>query len=563
MRRTLSRIAGERGSAAASAIFTMFTALTLTAVTAAVISSMALTAATGNHTAANSATQIVQERHLASLAHDTAAPGEVCTGLFCSHIATSIDSGGLRVLTIEGSGTAGSTETRTLRPVSGTMISGFDSTGAPVWTDQKDLTPYRFGTLMAGTSHTCAIDAAKAAWCWGDNDEGQLGDGSTSARSAPVKVQASALFASLAPGGTDTSCGLTEGGTALCWGSNDHGQLGTGDTEVGKHATTPASPAGDHTFTSLVQSATTTCGIDDAKKTWCWGANPGNGAATGSATPVEVAGPHEFTALSLGAATACGIDTSGKAWCWASTPAGSTGVDPAPAPGTPAEVAGGRVYATVHVAPRTDLASPSSVCAIDSSSAAWCWGHNAAGQLGNGSTTGSPVPVAVTGGHHFSTLAMAGTSVCGVSDTARLWCWGENTHGQIGEGSTTDAKNPASIDSGEAYKSVRAGTGFFCAVTASGQAKCWGVNTDGQAAPGSVADVKAPAAVPGLGTLKTVTADASHVCGVDARAEVICWGRNDQGQTGSGTPSATAPPGHGVRKEISPSPFAGFLKGGK
>lgn len=564
MRRLLSLLMAERGSAAASVVFTLFTALTLTAVTAAVVASMSITTATANQTSANTATLVLQERYLASLAEGTAVPGEACTGPFCAQVIGSSDSGGIRLVTFGNAGTPGTTEERTLRPVSGTMITGFDQLGRPVWTDRSDLTPHRFEALAASSNHSCAIDAAKAVWCWGANNHGQLGDGTTTDNSAPVKSQTPALVTRLVSGGVNTSCGLTDSGKALCWGENQYGQLGTGASEVGKDATTPVEPLGGHAFSSLAQSSTTTCGIDDAKKTWCWGANPGNGTSDSSATPVEVEGGHEFISVALGASTACGIDAGGKAWCWSATASGRTGTDPAPAPGTPVEVSGGRTYTALNISQQADPAHPVVICALDTSAATWCWGHNGDGQLGDGTGTDSLVPVQVAGEHRFSTLAITASSSCGITDTSHLWCWGNNSNGQVGNNSATAAKEPVAIDPATTFKSITTGqTPFVCALTAAGEARCWGSNADGQVSPGTAVDVPVPTAVPGLGVSTTVAAGGNHACAVDIRSGVTCWGRNVEGQAGSGTTAPTMAPGFGIRKEIAPSSFQGFVKGGK
>lgn len=564
MKRLLPLLLAERGSAAASVVFTMFTALTLTAVTAAVVASISITTATANQTSANTATLVLQEKYLGSLAEGTASPGETCTGPFCAQVIGSSDSGGVRLVTFGSAGAPGTTEERTLRPVSGTMITGFDQRGRPVWTDRNDLTPHRFEALAASANHSCAIDAVKAVWCWGANNHGQLGDGTTTESSRPVKTQASALFSRLTSGGINTSCGLTEGGKALCWGENQHGQLGTGAPEVGEDATTPVEPLGGHTFSSLAQSSTTTCGIDDAKKTWCWGANPGNETPDMAPEPVEVAGGHEFTSISLGASTACGIDSAGKAWCWSATAAGRTGVDPAPPAGTPVEVAGGRTYTGLSISQQADPAAPVVACALDTSAATWCWGHNADGQLGDGTTTESLIPVQVAGGHRFSSLAITASSSCGITDASLLWCWGQNTSGQVGNNDTAAAKEPVAIDPATTFKSVIAGQGpFLCALTSTGETKCWGSNAEGQVSPGSVDDVRVPTAVPGLGVATSVAAGGNHVCSVDNRSGVACWGRNVEGQSGSGAASPSAAPGFGVRKELALSTLRGFVKGGR
>lgn len=556
-------LASNRGSAAASVIFTMFTALTLTAVTASVITSLAATSAGSSQTAISSNSIILQDQYLQSLNTGSPQPQPVCVGPFCSQIIGVTDAGGLKILTIDGGkdGT-GTTETHTFRPVTETMITGFDSLGRPIWSSPQDKTPFRFSNLASAASHSCAIDQTQTAWCWGANNHGQLGDGTTTDRTAPVKVQTPAKFTSLAAGGADTTCGLATDAKAWCWGANPDGQLGTGAANVGKDATSPSAVNGDHTFTSLHMGPRSACGIDTDKKTWCWGANPGNSTPDPSPLPVEVAGSHQFTAISTDSVTTCATDTDGKGWCWAAAATGRTGMDPAPAPGTPAEITGGRTYKRIQVAPQTDPAKTSGICAIDTSSEAWCWGDNAHGQLGDGSTTPSLVPVKVAGSHKLSALALTTGSACALDDTFHLLCWGDNTHGQLGDGSTTDAKIPVAVDGSQTYRSVAAhSSGTLCGVTATAL-RCWGSNTTKSAAPGGPADVTAPTTVTGISGAAAVSLGNGFACTTAARSVVFCWGKNDQGQAGSGATSPTADPGNGIRHDTITTAFRGFVKGG-
>jgi alpha-tubulin suppressor-like RCC1 family protein len=568
-RSTRSRLSNERGSVAGSVAFTVFTALMLITVVASVVTSLGTATTMNNQSAVNLGASQRQDTYLSAVIHGTAAPtDETCVGFICSQIAGTSDDGGIRSVTVNGRAgdTLSSTRIRTLRQITPTMITGYDALGNPVWANQTDTTPYKFTSLTSRGNSSCALDADKAAWCWGANDQGQLGDGTTTNRPAPVKVQGTTKFTTLASAAGNTFCGLAEDGKAWCWGDNTTGQLGTGSGAVGTDSPTPVSPTGDHKFTALFTGPTTTCGTDADKKTWCWGANPGNGTPDAAPEPAAVAGTHDFTSLTLDASTACGLAAGGKIFCWTAADTGRTGVDPAPAKGTPVEVAGGRSYKAVQAGndARTDTASV--LCAIDTGSKAWCWGNNGAGQLGNGTTTESLVPTAVTGGHDFKALTVSPSAACGIDTPGRAWCWGDNSAGQLGIGSTTSAKDPAAVDSGTTYSAITAATNngkSFCAIVADGAAKCWGENSFGQAKEGSTAPATSPNPVSAFKALRSLSTGVSFSCVTDARNETSCWGHNAAGQTGSGaaTPVSAAIPA--ARKDYAPSTFTGFLKGGK
>jgi len=228
------------------------------------------------------------------------------------------------------------------------------------------------------------------------------------------------------------------------------------------------------------------------------------------------------------------------------------------------EVAGGRTYKQVALAPTTSTSTVTLACAMDTASGAWCWGPNASGQLGNGSTTDSPIPVAVTGAHTFASLTVAPSTICGIDAASHTWCWGANNHGQLGKGDTSNAKDPAAVDTATGYKALASEDGsWFCGLTTAGVARCWGQNGSGQASPGSTTDVLSPVNVGAFQGLRSLETGTAFACVTDQRSETSCWGQNTVGQTGAGSVSAAAGPSPAARKPYSPSPFTGFLKGGK
>jgi alpha-tubulin suppressor-like RCC1 family protein len=567
-RRIRTALTQERGSLAGSFIFVLFVSITMTAIVTAVTASLTASTTMNSLTSANNGANLGMNSYLDSAIRAAPSPGNVCSDTQCGQETSTTDSNGVRSVTLQGTDDTRATTNRiqTLRQVAGTMISGYDSMGNPVWSTQADTTPYRFTNLISRGNSSCAIDPDKAAWCWGANDQGQLGDGSTVNKPAPVKVQGTAKFVSLVSAIGNTFCGLSDDGKAWCWGNNTSGQLGTGSATVGTSSLAPVNPTGNHIFTSLFQGATTTCGIDTTQQTWCWGANPGNGTAGASPDPAAVAGTHNFTALTLDASTACGLESGGTVFCWATTPTGRTGTDPAPANGNPVEIAGGRTYTQVRAANEDSTDATSLLCALDSASQAWCWGTNSTGQLGNGTTTDSLTPVAVTGSHSFQALVPSPSAVCGIDTANHAWCWGDNSSGELGIGSTTAATSPAAVDPGTTYSTITAATSngkTFCALATDGSAKCWGENGYSQAQSGSTAPVTSPAPVAGFKGLRSLSTGAAFSCVTDARYETSCWGHNDVGQTGGGATATTSPPLPAARKSITPSAFAGYLKGGQ
>jgi alpha-tubulin suppressor-like RCC1 family protein len=150
---------------------------------------------------------------------------------------------------------------------------------------------FLFIQVGAGRSHTCGVTADRRAYCWGDNSYGALGHGTTAdARFAPVVVVGDFRFTAL-DGGMWHTCGITEGARLKCWGGNQSGQLGNGTT---RDRPTPGAAARGLLFRQVVGGAAYTCGVTPDNKAYCWGSNSdgqlGDGTQTDRLTPVAVAG---------------------------------------------------------------------------------------------------------------------------------------------------------------------------------------------------------------------------------------------------------------------------------
>ncbi len=331
--------------------------------------------------------------------------------------------------------------------------------------------------VSAGFSHSCGLVAGGVAYCWGSNAYGQLGVDSTAQSVFPQPVSGGFAFASLALGYSH-SCGLTAAGAAYCWGDNESGELGNATS--GTTSSTPVPVAGGLAFAVLSAGYSHTCGVTTAGAAYCWGANEsgelGNGAVgQDSPTPVLVSGGLTFASISAGGVATCGITTSGAAYCWGSNAYGALGDGTTTDRATPVAVAGGLDLAAIS-------AGVSHACGVTTSGAAYCWGDAANGQLGNGVTSlSSSVPVAVAGGHTFAQITTGEIHTCALTPAGIAYCWGDGGFGDLGTGSTAGSNTPVPVSGGLTFSSVSAGLSFHtCARTPSGNAYCWGYNDSGE-----------------------------------------------------------------------------------
>jgi alpha-tubulin suppressor-like RCC1 family protein len=330
------------------------------------------------------------------------------------------------------------------------------------------------GGITAGADHTCAIDINHVAYCWGNNGSGELGDGTTVTRGAPMVVSGAITWSIIVAAG-DYTCGVSTGGSAYCWGDNTHGALGTGSTT---DATAPAPVSGGASFLSLAANSSHTCGLTSAGVAYCWGDNTwgelGDGTTTMRPSPMAVATTLRFSALIAGTEHTCGLATTGALYCWGalydwgadSTDVGTTATTP--------------VLALSAPVPAALTSDDFSLCGLAAGGVAECWGSGQNGQLGLNYRTYASGPAPVWGGLAFASLSNGEVSTCGITVAGAAYCWGYNAYGGVGDGTTVQRSVPSAVTSTVAFTAITVGFLHTCGIGPFGAAYCWGLNSAGQ-----------------------------------------------------------------------------------
>ncbi|HQY46300.1 MAG TPA: FG-GAP-like repeat-containing protein, partial [Usitatibacteraceae bacterium] len=386
---------------------------------------------------------------------------------------------------------------------------------------------------------SCALTAAGGVKCWGYNGTGQLGDGTTTTRLAPVAVSGLASGVAMIGTGPYHACAISTDGTLRCWGQNNYGQLGDGTTT---HRTAPVVAAGLAGGVVAVDGGDFhTCAITAAGGLKCWGYNIpgqlGDGTMTTRMAPVDVSGLTSGVAtVGTGGSHTCATTTTGAALCWGANNFGQLGDGTTTNRLVPTAVTG--MQAGVASIVGSNGEEPYS-CALTRTGGAYCWGRNLSGQLGDGTTTNRPVPTGVSGAvGGVASVAGGGLHTCARTPTGGAECWGGNMVGQLGDGSTSDRLAPVAV-SGLAVgvESVHAGGNHSCALVAGG-AKCWGLNSNGQLGDGTGTNRLTAVSVSGLTSgVAGLATGTYHTCAVTSAGGAKCWGLNTNGQLGDGTTS--------------------------
>jgi alpha-tubulin suppressor-like RCC1 family protein len=290
----------------------------------------------------------------------------------------------------------------------------------------------QIASITSTNTHTCAVTAAGALKCWGGNSAGQLGDGTTTARSTPVTVIASGVRK--AATGSSHTCALMLDSTVRCTGLNSSGQLGSGDT-VNKTSFTAAAIPADSI--DIVAGSNHTCVVTNNKAVKCWGANDTGQLGNGTTVSPQL---------------------------------------------TPSQTLNVRAVVSIS-------AGPTHTCVAQADGGVWCWGQNGGGQLGDQSTTNRSTPVfaSLSSGYAIDQVALGTSHTCGHHLDKRILCWGSNLSGQVGEPNAVTflfAYEPRLGN--EEILDVTSGTHHVCARSTSGRSYCWGSNGAGQLGLGNL-----------------------------------------------------------------------------
>lgn len=341
---------------------------------------------------------------------------------------------------------------------------------------------HTFTQIEAGSHHGCAIRPSNVTYCWGDNSQGEIGDSTFIERTQPIGVLGNHTFTSISTGDYN-SCALDAGGLAWCFGENDSSQLGDG---VAFGNEWPVAVTGAFMYKQISVFAKHSCavlsGVGD-QQVKCWGSNEHGQLGTGAkgvlqASPVNVTvGGGTFSAIAVGATHTCGLKASGDLWCWGTNANGemgngSFGAD-VPNPGA---AISGRQFSAIS-------AGDSYNCGLDkTTSKAYCWGSNFTGQLGINSLTDAATPSLTNGGTVYTSVATGWFHTCALqSGAGKAFCWGANNAGQIGDGHTAAKSTPTAVAGTTVnFKQISTGFSLTCAITAANIPYCWGAGDLGQ-----------------------------------------------------------------------------------
>ncbi len=414
---------------------------------------------------------------------------------------------------------------------------------------------------ISTADHCCAVKGDGTIWCWGKNLYGQLGDGSYDARTFASPVSDISTGLAVSVGGPGHTCAILATGNIRCWGHNNWGQLGAGTSMKAFQPVSVSGPGGQGTLSGVLEvtaGSNHSCALKTDNTVWCWGSNSsgqlGDNTNERSFFPVQTRGPggpgflQDVVALSATGGHTCAVLTDSTAWCWGLNSTGQLGDGSTTSAFVPVQVldsaGAGELTAVQDIS-----CGYYHTCAVRTDGSLWCWGKNSYGQLGDDSTVDRHLPVQVRGAGGVGFLSdvvavsAASSHTCAVRIDGTAWCWGWNNAGQLGDNTTVDHLLPAQVV-GEGGLgvfsdaiSVSAGQSHSCALSDLGgqqQGFCWGRGSYGRLGYGGMADSYSPVLVSSLQSLVQISTGNDYSCALASDSSVSCWGSNSYGQLGIG-----------------------------
>jgi alpha-tubulin suppressor-like RCC1 family protein len=386
---------------------------------------------------------------------------------------------------------------------------------------------YAFGVKANGT-----------VWAWGENAEGQFGDGTTTSSVTPVQVPALTGVRQLAPGNT-SSLAIAADGTVLAWGSNVFGALGDGTTTS---SLVPQVVPGLSGARQVAVGTAHAVALLANGQVWAWGDNSfgevGNGGGmTSYYTPQQVTGLTGARQIAVGAYHSYAIKGDGTVWGWGRNTNGQVGDGTTLDRGTPVELTG-------LAGARTIAAGANFGMAITSTGETWGWGSDAYGQFGTELQIATAPTPGLTGFPSGARqLALGGSHALVLLADGTVQAAGYNSGGQLGNGDTVMQTIPIVVPGVSGARSIHAGAGYSFAVLADGTVDAWGANSQGQLGNGGSPDLSTPGSSSftlGCGYVQVTTdSNSSSTMAMRADGTVWAWGDDYYGQLADGNTGGT------------------------
>lgn len=389
--------------------------------------------------------------------------------------------------------------------------------------------------ITVGMNHNCALLEDRTVKCWGAGLKGQLGTGIVGNQNKPTTVIELSEVAAVSANGLHT-CAILKNESVRCWGQGFYNQLGNGDST--EDQLKPVAVKGElcciediDVAPQISAGGAHTCVLDHGGFVWCWGdgyyGKLGNGLTDDQSHPVLAQNASASIQISSGIQHTCSTIYDGTAKCWGWGKFGQLGDGDQQDRNTPVSVVG------VTSVKQIELGSWHT-CALIQDGTVKCWGSGGSGQLGNGKTADSKVRVHVQGIDNAIQIASKSSHTCALLDDGTVKCWGQGQSGQLGYGGKERQPSPVFVAELGNVIQISVGANHSCALINDGTVRCWGEGTFGALGVGDWDERVTPSLIPNITTATQIASGNHHTCAVLENSNMMCWGKGTEGQLGNG-----------------------------
>lgn len=391
-------------------------------------------------------------------------------------------------------------------------------------------------SLDAGTYHSMALCADGSVWTWGYDLYGQLGDGNTSQHLITLPQEITSIFNSVIAiaAGSSYSLALCSDGTLLAWGDNEWSQLGDGSTN--KRAVPEQVSIGTDIL-AIAGGGEHALALDTNGYVWAWGSGHhsqiGDGTSTNESIPVSLSFTTDIISIAARRTHSLVVDSDGKIWTWGKNTDGQLGDNSVEDKLSP-------VYIPTSAEPMANVSGGDlHSLAVSSNGTVWAWGNNVSGKLGDGSGFSWRIPVQVENLENCMAIAAGDDHSLGLAENHTVWAWGSNNQGALGLGATHPNSNvPLHVSSIANIEAIAAGWIHSLALHENGTVWAWGNNIWGQIGngdSGSNLKQEIPVQALDISNAISISAGSQHSLAVCEDGAIRAWGDNAYGQLGDGS----------------------------
>ncbi len=397
------------------------------------------------------------------------------------------------------------------------------SLSSTTWTGNYQIT----GMVAAGENHSMALKSDGTVWTWGENGAGELGDGTTVSKNAPLRVTSLNNVIAIAAQ-PFCSFAVKSDGTVWAWGS---GALGNGTIT---QSSTPIQVSGLSGIIAIAAGGSHILVLKNDGTVWGWGYNVfgqvGDGTVTQRNTPVQVSGLSGIISIAVGGSHSLAIKNNGTIWSWGCNSYGQLGDGTTTNKNIPTQITGFNGIVAI-------AGGINHTMALKGDGTVWTWGANSVGQLGDGTTIQRNIPVQVSGLSGIVSLTGENSTIAVKSD-GTVWTWG-----WISNGNNTFVTTPQQVSGLTGANVVAVGSNHTIVLKNDGTVTLYGDNSSGQLGDGSISTQQnKPTQVFGLSGVISSASQGNFTVSLRNDGTVWTWGSNEVFQIGDGTANSRKTP---------------------